>query len=628
MRTMLIFRAGSPRRAFWSLLSRQTGKSISRSRRIRLVIESLEDRAMPSAPASLLGFNVTSGNWATAVVNGNTLQTTIGAHWDPYHLTAIVHGDFTGNGETDVAGWSNLGYWLVGVGSGNQFETQQWLAGWGRGITWKAFLVGDFTGDGKDDIAMFANNGTWWVAVSTGTSFQMERWSQPGDWRTGNNWRDWEVGDFNGDGKDDIAGLTNRGGWQVGLSTGTAFQPQTWLPNRTWPSGSKVQAVVAGDFNGDGETDLAAHLTNGAWLVAMSNGTAFDSTVWGTFHTHGTRMLYHAGDFTGDGLADIVAADRHGHTWIFTSTGSSFSTPEKTTVSLHGQRVVRLNTGDFNGDGTDDVALLTAAGNWYVELSGSTNSTPCIMGAFGKGTWGGTFTSNQSEPDLLVNHHRALRPESALSYISPQDLALLRGNPAYFATIFAAYQYRLRAQLGPAFAALDDRGVAFALATIVAYQAAPYRGDFDPQGTFAPPHSHTLAGLLGASKLVCNEYALLAVELYRVVFPAAADPDTSIQMVGFSSGPFGNHAQLFFSSGGVTLLGDPTLGILALATFARLRTGQSVPGRYVRQLAYRVEATPYMQEAMSDFRTNVENALFDGLYPKACLAYVQNVTDV
>src|SRR5262249_46092574 len=162
-----------------------------------------------------------------------------------------VQGDFTGNGQTDLAGWNNLGYWLVGVANGGQYQTQQWASGFGRGVAWDTFLVGDFTGDGKDDIAMFANTGQWWLAVSTGSSFQMQRWDVPGSWARGNTWRDWQVGDFNGDGMADVAGLSKQGAWQVGLSTGTSFQAQTWLPAGTWPTNVKPARVVAGDFNGD-----------------------------------------------------------------------------------------------------------------------------------------------------------------------------------------------------------------------------------------------------------------------------------------------------------------------------------------------------------------------------------------
>jgi hypothetical protein len=589
-----------------------------------LAVEALEDRTLPSA--SLIGFNSTSGDWKIATLQGENLQVSTAAHWDPYDLMAVVHGDFTGGGETDVAGWSNLGYWLVGVGSGNQFTTQQWLVGRGAGVRWQAFLVGDFTGDGKDDIAMFSPSGVWWVAVSTGSSFHMQRWSQPGDWR-GGRWTAWEVGDFAGDGKADIAGLNKAGTWQVGVSTGSAFQPETWLSSATWAASARIQAIVPGDFNGDGKTDLAAYLANGDWLVAVSTGSTFTSAVWANylFPSH-SQMLFGAGDFNSDGLADVVALDRSGDAWVFTSSGSSFASPVQTQIRAGGHRIVRLNIGDFDGDGKDDLAVLTANGACYVAVSNGAGFAPSLGAKLGAGTWVRTFTSDQ--PETAASRHGVLRVSSPLYFITPQDLAELRRRPAYFATIFQAYQYRVRAELGAPFAGIDDQAVAFSLATIVAYEAAPYRSEDDPQGYFPPPSSYGVRGLLNTTKLVCNEYCYLAAELYRIAIPLAHDRGTKITMVGFTAGPFGNHCQLVFSSGGASLLGDPTVGLVVRTSFASLRSGRGVPTDAIRQLVYRVEVTGFVQNLVASLRNQVYGSLIEGLYPLASLAYDIPVTDI
>ena len=152
-------------------------------KKVRLSIECLEDRIVPSS--DLIGLTM-QGDWAIAQPSNDAFEVSSIGHWDPYGLTGIVYGDFNGDDKTDVAGWSSLGYWLVGLEDDDgQLETQQWLQGWPRPFNWNAMLVGDFDGDGNDDIAMFASTGTWWLAHSTGTQFEMLRWDQPGDWLAG-----------------------------------------------------------------------------------------------------------------------------------------------------------------------------------------------------------------------------------------------------------------------------------------------------------------------------------------------------------------------------------------------------------------------------------------------------------
>jgi hypothetical protein len=591
--------------------------------RVRLLVEELEKRVVPSA--SLLGFNVSSQDWKSAAVVGNELAVSTIGHWDAVHLTGIVWGDFEGNGQTEVAGWSNLGYWLVGDYSGGELKTTQWSSGWGAGLTFETFLAGDFTGDGKDDIAMFTKSGTWWVAVSTGSSFQIERWGQRG-WYQGTAYRQWEVGDFTGDGKADVAGLTTMGTWQVGLSTGISFQPQTWLHGGTRWAG--VTSVVAGDFNGDGKIDLAGFLPDGQSVVATSTGTSFTSSVWTDSRFPSGKLFYQPGDYAGDGKTDVLAMDQRGDAWVFTSTGSSFTLSARMKIHVGRGQVTHVVAGDFNGDGLDDVSGLTSAGGVWIALWDGTAFASPLTGPFGKGTWASTFATGTPDPDFGVNHHVSMVRSTPSVIISAADMAMLRNNPSYFATIFQTYQYRLRAKLGSGFRTADDQVLAFCLATLVAYQAAHYRGSDDPQGFFPAPRSLALADLLAVPKLVCNEYCYLAAQLYRVAFPLATDPDSTITMVGFSTGPFGNHSQLVFTSGGISVLGDPTLGLLVRTSFAYLRDGGRIASSAIHQPIYRWETSAYMQRAMTVFRERVYYALEYGLYPEADLIYARDLTSL
>ena len=129
------------------------------------------------------------------------------------------------------------------------FLTQTWVVPntWAdAGYTW----VGDFNGDGKTDIAT-ALSGNIYVRLSTGSGFDNQTWVVPNTWGgSGYTW----VGDFNGDGKTDIASA-NGGNIYVHLSTGSGFDNQIWVVPNTW---ADAGYTWVGDFNGDGKTDIAS----------------------------------------------------------------------------------------------------------------------------------------------------------------------------------------------------------------------------------------------------------------------------------------------------------------------------------------------------------------------------------
>jgi hypothetical protein len=183
-------------------------------------------------------------------------------------------------------------------------------------------LAGDFNGDGRDDIASFTRGttGDVFVATSDGSRFD----------RTPDQWHDNfasgaaipAVGDFNGDGKDDIASFTrgSAGDVYVALSDGSRFGPAVkW--HDSFAYGDEIPAV--GDVNGDSKDDIVTFTRGTAAdvFVALSDGRQFVGTgaKWHDHFSVGTEMPGVA-DFDGDGKDDIVTFTRGTAADVFVAT--------------------------------------------------------------------------------------------------------------------------------------------------------------------------------------------------------------------------------------------------------------------------------------------------------------------
>jgi autotransporter-associated beta strand protein len=247
-----------------------------------------------------------------------------------------------------------------------------------NGTLWQDVMTGSFVGthDQKtgaliinkaESIAGMTAGGDWWVAASNGSSFANQFWgSWPGP---ASNFVDVQAGDFNGDGLTDIAGRNAQTGqWYVALSTGSSFNTTvwtTWNPNVTWVD------VKVGDFNGDGKSDIAGRfLQTGQWFVAQSTGSSFVSSLWTTWNPNVTWVDVNVGNFAGNKTSDITGRWLQGGSWwTAVSNGSSFTTsmwaqwnPNVTWVDV--------KVGDFNGDSkTDITGRYLQTGQWWTAVS-------------------------------------------------------------------------------------------------------------------------------------------------------------------------------------------------------------------------------------------------------------------
>ena len=169
--------------------------------------------------------------------------------------------------------------------------------------TWAA----DFTGDGRADIAS-ASGGNVTMRIKTDSQertngFRVENWPVAGKWGDAAYTF---VGDFNNDGKADIAsgyGSTI----YMSLSTGTGFTDAAWQAPLAW--GSAGYAWV-GDFDGDGHKDDIATANGASVSIAYSDGAKFNVRAGSIPNKWGAPQYTWAADFDRDGKTDIASANQ------------------------------------------------------------------------------------------------------------------------------------------------------------------------------------------------------------------------------------------------------------------------------------------------------------------------------
>ena len=317
--------------------------------------------------ADLLSWQLTTV--APPLANENFLlerwATGQGGFWDAQQW---LSGDFDGDGKDDLAKAftdSGLASIDVHLSNGSSFGIERWATGQGGFWDAQQWLSGDFDGDGKDDMAKaFTDGGLASIDVhlSSGSGFGIERWAtgQGGFWDA----QQWLSGDFDGDGKDDLAKVFTDGGLasiDVHQSTGSGFGIERWATGQGgfWDA----QQWLVGDFNGDGKDDLAKAFTDGGLAsidVHLSNGSGFGIERWATGQGgFGDAQKWLAGDFNGDGKDDLAKAFTDGGLAsidVHLSNGSRFGIERWATGQGGFEDGQKWLAGDFNGNNVSDLA--------------------------------------------------------------------------------------------------------------------------------------------------------------------------------------------------------------------------------------------------------------------------------
>jgi FG-GAP-like repeat/Abnormal spindle-like microcephaly-assoc'd, ASPM-SPD-2-Hydin len=318
-----------------------------------------------------------------AILLGNGDGTFRQALYDgfPGHAPPVAIGDMNNDGYLDLVlpdTVDNVVTIELGNGSGLFTSRADSSLPTSGGVLTGA--VDDFNGDGKPDVVLVQINQnsqgvTGFLSVLAGNgdgTFKPAVESPVPNIGIG----DLVLGDFNGDGKVDAASafIPTTGGITVVLGNGDGtFGPS--IANPVNIPGLSTQAMIGGDFNHDGKTDLAIlSLAQGNTLsplyVLLSNGD-------GTFqpklvdNVSGITMFLAAGDFNHDGNLDIAVSSGSGiGTSVLVYLGHGDGTfARASSMSPGTASAYSLKAADFNGDGKTD--LVVATGQGFVFFAGN-----------------------------------------------------------------------------------------------------------------------------------------------------------------------------------------------------------------------------------------------------------------
>jgi uncharacterized protein YjdB len=338
-------------------------------------------------------------------------------------------GDFNGDGKLDFAspsdGYATVIYFGNGNGTFTQLQSSVYYVG-NSGV-----VAADFNNDGLPDLATISNTNFVSVLLNIGGG-NFEYWENLPPQPALSSVPSFAVGDFNGDGKPDLA-VSGTAANTVGIFLGNG--DGTFQAPLNANTGAIPGEVVVGDFNGDGIQDLAV-LTGSPsdnFVVLLGNGNgSFNAPVSYVSAVGATQIGF--SDFNGDGRVDIVTSGPASESISFGNGDGTFQPPAIFATSTSSALVA-----DFNGDGIadlpgelgalpDSVSLITSSTTATIDQTITLTATVTPSTATGSVTFSDAGTVLGNAP--VVNGVAILTvrlPAGSLQHVT----AKYQGNSTY-----------------------------------------------------------------------------------------------------------------------------------------------------------------------------------------------------
>jgi VCBS repeat-containing protein len=274
------------------------------------------------------------------------------------------------------------------------------------------------------------------------------------------------VGDFNGDHDPDLA-VANQFSDDVSVLLGDAggsFGDAASIPDGGFPPGSFPSSVAVGNFNGDGDPDLAVANANpfspnvSVLLGDGNGGFTVATTIASGFHLPTSVAV---GDFDQDGDLDLAVADKSaGVIVVLRGDGAGGFTVAATIASgaslpASNREPASVAVGDFNGDHDPDLAVAN-------QVSGEISA---LRGIAGTDFTGPTIVASGNDPVDPVSDpvsvavgdfNQDADPDLAVAEYSPGQVRVLLGGAGDSFTTATKVPPENQADGGLSSVAVDD----------------------------------------------------------------------------------------------------------------------------------------------------------------------------
>lgn len=336
---------------------------------------------------------------------------------------SVAVGDFDRDGIQDLAvsSTANTVRIFLGVGDGTFTPVVPDVP---VGFTPNSVVVGDFDGDGMQDLAT-ANSGGGNASVMLGNGDGTFTPAVPRDTPVASSLaRTIKVADLNNDHRQDFI-VTNENGNTVSVRLGNGNGTFGGASN-VFVGNNPIGASI-GDFNADGRHDLAiTRRTAGNTVLVLLNTTASP----GGLATFGPSTIVFTavdpywvavGNFNAGANQDLVIANAGAsHVSVLSGNGTGGFAFVNNYAS--GSSPQAAETGDFNGDGNQDVVVANAGADNLAVLLGDGAGSFDVPRTFGTGTLPGSVAVGDFNGD-------GMQDLAATNYLSHNVTVLLRECP-------------------------------------------------------------------------------------------------------------------------------------------------------------------------------------------------------